>query len=135
MKIVMVINSELPPGLIANTAAVLGISLGRGREDIVGGDIKDADGNLHPGITARTVPVLAGSRDQIKSLRDNLFAPEYAAVSVVDFSEIAQRCLDYDTYTQMMSGLDSAEIYYHGVCLCGPAKMVSKITGNLKLLR
>jgi hypothetical protein len=135
MKIVMVINRELPPGLIANTAAVLGVSLGRNQEEIVGCDIRDAQGHLHPGITAKTIPILAGSRDQIKSLRDSLFAAEYSDITVVDFSEIAQRCLDYETYSQRLSGLDSAAIHYLGICLYGPAKKVSKVTGNLALLR
>ncbi|MEN6384757.1 MAG: DUF2000 family protein, partial [Phycisphaerales bacterium] len=67
MKIVMVINKELPLGLVANTAAVLGISLGKMfQQDIVGCDIQDGDGNIHSGITAKTIPVLAGNREQIK---------------------------------------------------------------------
>jgi hypothetical protein len=135
MKIVMVINAQLPPGLIANTAAVLGISLGNKQAEIVGCDIRDAAGNNHLGITEKTIPVLAGSKDQIKSLRDNLFAAEYSDITVVDFSEIAQRCLDYEAYIRMLSGLDSAEIFYHGICIFGPAKKVSKVTGNLGLLR
>lgn len=62
MKIVMVISKELPLGLVANTAAVLGISLRKiFQQDIVGCDIQDANGNVHIGITGQTIPVLGGS--------------------------------------------------------------------------
>lgn len=135
MKIVMVINTELPRGLIANTAAVLGISLGKLATEIVGADITDADGNTHPGITAKTIPVLAGGRDQIKALRDGMLGPEYSDVTVVGFSEVAQKCLDYETYTGLLAGLAKEQIYYLGICIFGPAKKISKVTGNLALLR
>lgn len=136
MKIVMVINRELPLGLVANTAAVLGISLSKlSEQDIVGSDIQDANGNVHVGITAHTIPVLAGSREQIKDLRDTMFDGAYSDISVIDFSEVAQKCLDYDNYTQLLSCLPSSEIYYLGICLYGPKKKVNKLTGNLSLLR
>lgn len=63
MKIVMVINKELPIGLIANTAAVLGISAGKIYEEIVGDDIQDSDGNIHTGITTKTIPILEGTTE------------------------------------------------------------------------
>lgn len=136
MKIAMVISKDLPLGLVANTAAVLGISLSKiFQQDIVGGDVLDADGNVHTGITAQTIPVLASSREQIKSIRDTLFDSAYSDVTAIDFSEIAQKCLDYDNYIQMMSCLPSADIYYLGICLYGPKKKVNKLTGNLGLLR
>jgi hypothetical protein len=43
MKIVMLIDRDLPIGLIANTAAVLGITIGTLYGDIVGKDTYDAD--------------------------------------------------------------------------------------------
>jgi hypothetical protein len=134
MKIAMIINNELPMGLIANTAAVLGISLGKMYpEDIVGGDIPDADGKIHSGITAKTIPMLAASRAKIKEIRDKLF--EDSSITTIDFSEAAQKCLEYDDYIRILSGLSSTDIHYLGICLYGPDKNVNKITGNLCLLR
>lgn len=136
MKIAMVIAKDIPLGLVANTAAVLGISLSKiFQRDIVGGDVLDADGNLHIGITAQTIPVLAGSREQIKSIRDTLFGSDYSDITAIDFSEVAQRCLDYDDYIKKLSCLSSSDIYYLGICLYGPKKKVNKLTGNLGLLR
>lgn len=136
MKIAMVISKDIPLGLVANTAAILGISLSKiFQQDIVGGDIRDADGNVHIGITAQTIPVLAGSREQIKNIRDTLFDNAYSDITAIDFSEVAQKCLDYDNYGKMMSCLPSSDIYYLGICLYGPKKKVNKLTGNLGLLR
>lgn len=136
MKIAMIINKELPVGLVANTAAVLGISLSKlFQQDIVGPDIQDGSGNKHVGITACTIPVLSSDREQIKTIRDALFEPYYSDVTVIDFSEAAQRSLEYEQYTKMLAALPSSELYYLGVCLYGPKKKVNKLTGSLGLLR
>ncbi|MCL6477272.1 MAG: DUF2000 domain-containing protein [Peptococcaceae bacterium] len=131
----MIINRELPLGLIANTAAVLGISLGKLFPCIVGHDINDADGNTHIGITTKTIPVLGGSKEQIKDIRDKLFYNEESEITVIDFSEIAQRCLDYESYQGLLSSMHHTQIYYLGICICGPANKVNKLTGSLGLLR
>lgn len=51
-KCVMVINAELPLGLIANTAGILGVTLGKLAPQIVGEDVVDQSGNSHRGVVA-----------------------------------------------------------------------------------
>lgn len=136
MKIAMVINKELPVGLVANTSAVLGISLSNMlQQDIVGCDVKDAAGNVHAGITTKTIPILGASREQIKDIRDTMFDSAYSDLTVIDFSEAAQKCLEYEEYIRVLSFMPSSDIYYLGVCLYGPKKKVNKLTGSFGLLR
>ena len=48
-KCVMVIDEHLPLGLIANTAAIMGITLGKKMPEVVGADVSDQSGNTHLG--------------------------------------------------------------------------------------
>jgi len=133
MRIVMVINRELPIGLIANTAAVLGISAGKLCSEIIGRDNFDLDGNLHFGITAKAIPILSGTKAQIKSIRDSLYEVEQC--KVIDFCEVAQKSLDYDTYSALLANMESSTIEYLGICIYGSTKKVNKLTGYLGLLK
>ncbi len=135
MKIVMIIDKELPVGLIANTAAVLGASLGSMVDGLVGRDLRDADGNAHLGITTRNIPILGGTREQIKAIRARLYDEEFAAVATVDFNNIAQRSLDYGDYENALAKAGDDALSYLGICLCGPQKKVNSLTGSIGLLR
>jgi hypothetical protein len=86
------------------------------------------------GITAKVIPVLNGSREQLKNIRTKA-AEECADISIIDFSEIAQKCTDYDTYMVKMGNTGYDDIEYIGVCLYGPDKKVNSLTGSLPLLR
>ena len=57
-KCVMVIDETLPAGLIANTAEIMGITLGKEMPDTVGPDVTDKTGCSHRGIIQFPVPVL-----------------------------------------------------------------------------
>lgn len=46
-KCVMVIDEQLPHGVIANTAAILGITLGRQLPEVIGADVVDKNGGEH----------------------------------------------------------------------------------------
>ncbi len=135
MKVVMIIDKELPVGLIANTAAVLGASLGKMADGLIGGDLCDADGNVHPGITTRNIPVLGATKEQLKAIRVRLYDEEFDAVATVDFNNIAQRSLDYGDYGKALANADGGALAYLGVCLYGPQKKVNSLTGNIGLLR
>ncbi|HMM20812.1 MAG TPA: DUF2000 domain-containing protein [Selenomonadales bacterium] len=135
MKTVLIIDRALPLGLIANTAAVLGISLGAAAPEIVGQDVPDADGHRHRGITNKTIPILGGTGEQLRLLRDRLFAAEFAEVGVVDFSDIAQSSLDYGYYAGTLASTPGDRLSYLGLCLYGPDKLINKLTGSMGLLR
>lgn len=134
-KCVMLIDAELPSGVIANTAAILGISLGRLRPDLVGQDVEDQDGKEHMGIITFPVPVLSGTKESIRAIRQRLYEPEFAELTAVDFSSLAQGCRLYDEYIAKLSGVKEESLEYLGIAVCGNRKKVNKLTGSTPLLR
>jgi len=86
-KCVMVINAELPLGLIANTAGILGVTLGKLAPQIVGEDVVDQSGNSHRGVVAIPIPILSVSREKLKMIREQLYQPEFSDLIVVDLQK------------------------------------------------
>ena len=134
-KCVMIVDSRLPLGLIANTAAILGISLGRLMPEVVGPDVTDLSGITHPGIIEFPVPILQGSPDAIRALRTALCQPAYQELTAIDFSDLAQGCKTYEEFIEKMSGTREEALQYLGLAICGPKKKVNKLTGSMALLR
>ena len=134
-KCVMIIDENLPIGIIANTAAILGITLGMKMPDVVGEDVSDLNGNMHMGIIKFPVPILKGNNELIKELRSKLFSAEYDDLTVVDFSDLAQSCKTYDEFMDKMADCSETTLSYIGIAICGNKKKINRLTGNLPLLR
>jgi hypothetical protein len=134
-KCVMIIDEHLPPGMIANTAAVLGVTIGKHFPESVGPDVFDKDGNCHPGIIAIPIPALKGNSALIKELREKTNQPKYAPLTVIDFSETAQSCNTYDVFTEKIANVSEPDLRYFGIALFGDKKLINQLTGSLPLLR
>ena len=134
-KCVMVIDEHLPLGLIANTAAIMGITLGQRMPEVVGADVTDKSGRSHLGIIEFPVPILKAPPEAIKRLREKLYQSEFQDVTVVDFSDLAQSCKTYGEFMERMAQEEEAGLQYFGVALCGAKKLVNKLTGSMPLLR
>ena len=134
-KCVMVIDENLPLGIIANTATIMGITLGKQMPEVVGADVYDRTGNGHLGIIEFPVPILKGNVEVIKSIREKLYEPEFSDLTVVDFSDLAQGCKTYDEFIKKMKDVSETELNYYGVAICGAKKKVNKLTGSMALLR
>ena len=131
----MVIDEKLPTGIIANTAGIMGITLGKKLPETVGPDVSDRNGRFHPGIIAIPVPILRASKEKLKELRLTLYEPCFSELTVVDFSDVAQSCNVYEDYIQKAASVEETDFNYYGIGICGEKKLVSKLTGNLPLLR
>lgn len=131
MKIVMVLNADLGPGLAANTAAVLGISLGNSDPAIIGPDLYDRSRTHHPGITRQNIPVLAADGQAMKSIFDR--GHQMEGLEILGFNTIAHRSRDYDGYAEQLSRTETRDLEFSGLCLRGSKAAVNTLTGSLKL--
>ena len=131
-KCVAVIDPNLPIGLIANTAAILGCTLGKQIKEIVGEDVVDQDKQQHLGIINTPLPILAASKEQIKGLYQ---AANEENMMLVGFSDLAQRSKSYEDYTRKMAGALANNLNYLGICLYGNKKEINHLTGSLPTLK
>lgn len=134
-KCVIVINEDLPLGVIANTSAILGITLGKNIPEFVGEDTFDASGKDHLGIIKIPVPILKGNKEILRKLRQELYTEAYSEIIAVDFSDVAQGCNIYSEYIQKAAITSEEEHNYLGIAICGNKKKVNKLTGSMPLLR
>ena len=73
-KCVIVVDETLSLGMAANTAVILGLTLGEEEPSIIGPKVRDKSGREHLGITIAPIPVLKGSRAVMMELREKLCA-------------------------------------------------------------
>lgn len=130
-KCVLVIDKALPQGLIANTAAVLTLSLGKLHPELIGADNINNDGEVHTGITSIPIPILASSSESIKAIRGSL----KDEATLVDFSNVAQSTKNYQDYSEKLAATKAEDIEYLGIAVYGTKKIINKYTGNLGLIR
>jgi hypothetical protein len=133
MKIVIVIDQELGPGLAANAAAALALSLSGRVGEVNGPDLRDGSGSLHPGILKLPIPVLKAPRARLAELRAR--ALESPGIAALDFPDIAQAARSYGEYEEALGRAGADEIAYRGICLYGEETAVARLTGSLPLYR
>ena len=135
VKCVLVLDGDQEPGVRANTAAILGFTLGARYPGLVGPDAPDADGRVHPGIISTPIPVLKSTAEGLREIRERLSDPKFQGVFCTDFSDVAQCCQTYPVYLERAAATPTAGHRFLGLGLCGEKKLVNKLTGSLPLLR
>ena len=134
-KCVMLIDGSLPVGVVANTAAILGVTLGTKAPECVGCDVADANGFSHAGIVTLPIPVLKADSQVLKTIRGKLQGPDYTDLVTVDFSDVAQSCRTYDQYIRNAADTGEQEFTYLGIAIYGSKTKVNRLTGSMPLLR
>ena len=126
-----VIDAGLAPGLAANAAAVLAVTLGATVAGLAGPDLVDADGEVHPGLFEKGLPVLGAERDRLPELRARALG---VGVGVIDIPAVGQQTNDYEEVRAHFARTATADLEYLGLALHGPRRAVSRVTGTLPLL-
>ena len=128
---VVIIAAEAPIGVALNTAALLGVGVGRHHDDTVGPDTADAAGTAHTGMCAYPIPILRA--DDLRTLRAQAAArPD---ITVHDMHQVAQRARTYEQMSTTLAGTKPADIEYLGLALFGPRSSIDSLTGALPLYR
>lgn len=131
----MILNEKLPSGLAANTAAILGISLGENITGLSGDDVQDGSGILHPGIVTFPVPVLKAPGTVLQKIMEECRMNPQQDLSVFDFCAAAQSSRTYAQYQEKMKKLQTGELEYFGLVLFGESRKVTHLSGSLPLYR
>jgi hypothetical protein len=132
-RCVIVVDESLPPGPAANATGMLAITLGDTVAGLPGAALIDADGDVHPGLIPQGLTVLRAPADRLSDLRAQAAASE--DVGVIDFPTNCQQTTDYDEVRRRVAGIPAADLRYLAILLYGPRRAVSRLTGNLALLR
>lgn len=130
-KPVIILAEDLPIGLKANFAAVLGMSLGQLRPDVIGADTPTADGVTLCGITSVALPVLGAPSADLPSL---FLAAEDLPIRLA-YMRAAFEARDYADYTARIAAATLADHAPQAILIGGPRKAVDRICGRLPLLR
>lgn len=133
-KCVLVIDENLPLGVVANTAAVLALGLGKLIPEMIGDDFQDGEGYVRRGITTYPIPALKGNAELLRSMRAKLKDYE-ADLIVIDLFGATRTTRSYEEYIRVVQSTPEDQLEYLGIAISGSKKLVNKFTGNLGLLK
>ncbi len=133
-RLAIVVNPELPLGLLANTVGAIGIGLGARLPWLGNRPLTDADGRTVDDSSILPVPILAAGPEAIGALLLKAM-PRGGDSALVVFPAFSRSLHDYRDYEAQLPDKHLADEVIDGIGLCGPAKLVKSLTGSLRLLR
>ena len=134
LRLALVVNPELPLGLLANTTAAISIGMGTRMPDLGDRRLSDAKGTEFDSSSNLPVPVLQASDEQLRQILTKA-SGQIDKGSVVAFPAFARKLHAYEDYLTALPEKDLSAEAIDGIGLAGPAKWVRSLTGSLKLLR
>jgi hypothetical protein len=135
LKIAVILNPDLPVGLIANTAAVVSTGLGAASPGVAGVELTDHTGFCYSTSADRPVPILQATRDALQSLRLKAAETRPDNGYLVVFPAFARKLHSFQDYMAAVPQSDLATEDLDGIGLLGPSKWIKSLTGSMKLLR
>ena len=81
----VVVDESLAPGLAANAAAVMAMTLGAKLPDLIGADFEDGGRWRHPGLITAGLPVLRAPADELPALRARAVEAEVGVIGFPAF--------------------------------------------------
>lgn len=134
VRVAIVIDPALPPGLVANTAGAIGIGLGAAMPALAAVRLQDAAGRRFAVGSTLPVPILKADEAALRALLLRAFPVPEGAV-LVPFPRFARAIHDFASYRDAVPLRDLADEPLEGIGLAGPTAWVRSLTGSLPLLR
>jgi hypothetical protein len=133
LKWVVVVDTALGAGLIANAAVCLAAAVGNAIPTLLGPGTVDASGTHHPGLPWTGCSILAADAVTVAEIRAKASTKD--GLLVVDMPAQAQTSRVYDEYLASVAGTEADDLAYYAVSIVGPRNKVDKLVGKLPLLR
>ena len=134
LRLAIIVNADLPLGLLTNTVAAISIGLGAKMPHLGADRLTDSKGQVIDASSNLPVPVLQAGHDALYQLMSKA-SKDIDEGAVVVFPAFARSLHDYNEYLETFSKRDLSSEAIDGVALAGPSKWVKSLTGSLKLLR
>lgn len=130
-KAAIILNPELPTGLLANAVACITSGLFVDGKDYVGPEIMGKDVKYFP-ITKIPILIL---KPNGKTLLELCRQAQELDLKYIAFTREAQSTTNYEEYMRRVDGLALDEVNLVGLGVVGSPEKVSSLTGNLPMLR
>jgi hypothetical protein len=131
-KWVIVADTSVPAGRMANAVACVAAATGALVEGLIAPGGPDASGEAHAGLPWAGCSVLGGTPEEVAAARARAGAS--ADMLVVDMPTAAQTHRVYDDYLAELAGTKPDELAICAFSVFGPRNRVDKIMKKLALL-
>lgn len=130
-KAAIIINPNLPLGILANAIACITSGLFLNGKDYVGPEIKGKNITYIP-ITKIPILILKPGNTPLHEL---LVKIQTVGLEYMAFTKEAQTTTDYHSYIQRVEGKPLSSVSLVGIGVVGKIKEINSLTGNLPMLR
>lgn len=130
-KSAIIINPDLPIGLLANSVACIASGLFTDGEDLVGDKIAGKDITFIP-ITKIPILILKPGKNTLVEL---CLKAQKLSLKYMAFTREAQSTTNYEEYTKRVLEKEINSVTLVGLGVVGEEKAVNSLVGNLAMLR
>lgn len=130
-KSAIIINPDMPTGLLANATACITSGLFLEGKEYVGDEIQGTNVTYIP-ITKIPILILKLSHTPFTTLYEKA---KQMGLKCMVFTKEAQTTTNYEEYTQRVKGKSITDVNIVGLGIVGDEDKVNSITGNLPMLR
>lgn len=131
IKSAIIINPDLPIGLLANSVACITSGLFTSAHDLVGNEILGKNIVFIP-ITKIPILILKPGNNTLTDLCEKA---QKLGLKYMAFTHEAQSTTNYEEYTQRVVGKDINNVILVGIGVVGEEKIVNSLVGSLPMLR